>query len=574
MDRLNLIWIIVDSVRTYRTYADDRDRLDIMDEFALESVEFLNAYTSAPSSILSGAAMFTGMPCCFISRHFDAWQFDPNFIISLQNILASKGYENVCIHNSKEDREVMKDLIYPVSAKYFPKGISHGKWWTNRQVNEILENIVEAGLRLPGFFMLWYDCRQDPNVSKTVKAALEIFKKSGLYENSVIVMCSDHGYPDPRTGFNKAILRGTRHDMIVTDDNVRIPLFIRFPGCKSMKIQDTVGTIDLMPTILDLLNIESNDPRMKYVKGYNLVDLLHGKKAAWDDRIVRIDTRLRLAKGRITALRSNVYKYVYYYDECVEELYDLRDDPKEMHDILSGDLHNKENVKLKFRQHLQELQTELNEFHAKELKIAFEKNAGRIKENRIGSIIFLNSAPLIFLRILAKCLRKRFSGVSIDLLVPKRYRIEDDSEKVFDTIFRADVFKTKISKELLRKHNLGPYDISLIICENSSLSFEDPAFHEVGKIISKKVLLVDYNMKIYSRRINLVRRPVMRYKHNQVFYKQEPLLLVRDLLYFAKVAFAHLLKRNLVYTPDMEKVKKMRDRSLLAEIKKKKKRIG
>ena len=82
----NIIWIIVDSVRTYRTNADDRDRLDIMDKFAQESVEFTNAYTSAPSSILSGAAMFSGMPSCFISRHFNDWQFDPDVVISIQTV--------------------------------------------------------------------------------------------------------------------------------------------------------------------------------------------------------------------------------------------------------------------------------------------------------------------------------------------------------------------------------------------------------------------------------------------------------------------------------------------------------
>ena len=61
----NLIWIVVDGVRSYRTGIDDRDRIDIMDKFALESVEFTNAIASAPSTILSGAAMFTGMPSCF-----------------------------------------------------------------------------------------------------------------------------------------------------------------------------------------------------------------------------------------------------------------------------------------------------------------------------------------------------------------------------------------------------------------------------------------------------------------------------------------------------------------------------
>ena len=39
---------------------------------------------------------------------------------------------------------------------------------------------------------------------------------------------------------------------------------------------------------------------------------------------MRVDTRLSLATDRITALRSDSHKYVYYHDDEEETLYDLK----------------------------------------------------------------------------------------------------------------------------------------------------------------------------------------------------------------------------------------------------------
>ena len=61
MKPYNVVWTIVDSVRKYHS-DDDRSRLDIMDEFAREAVEFKNVVTSAPSTVMSISAMMTSLP--------------------------------------------------------------------------------------------------------------------------------------------------------------------------------------------------------------------------------------------------------------------------------------------------------------------------------------------------------------------------------------------------------------------------------------------------------------------------------------------------------------------------------
>lgn len=564
--RKNLIFIVVDSVRAYRTGADDRDRLDIMDEFALESVEFANAFASAPSSILSGAAMFTGMPSCFIARHFDQWQFDPEVVISLQDVLAENGYTNYAIHNSKEDREVMRDLIHPLSHRYFPKGISHGKWWTNRQVNLILENVLNLGVQEPAFFMLWYDCRRDPLVSDCVKQGLQLFKEHDLYDNSVIVMTSDHGYPDPRTGLTEAAMRNMRHDMVVTDDNIRVPLLIKYPGCQPRKVSDMVGLVDLFPTLLHLLDVECDDPRMKNVQGRNLYPLLEGRQAPWGNRIIRSDTRLTLAPGRVTSLRTDKYKYVFFCDEHAEALFDLEQDPWELHDLLDDPSPEVDALGARFREKLEQLQDELNRFHIDELRGAFERGVREIKDNRrIGRMLFLSIAPTVFMDLITKSFRQAFPGISIDLLVANSYLLTPEMEALFDRVIAVERADPETAKQALREQKLSRYDVALVITENSSIDFDDPVVYKTARVLGKRVMMVDYNMKFYRRFLSRWVWPLRKRMRNWEFYKQEPLLLFSDMMKLARRGFKYLILRKQVETPDMEKAKKMRDRALLAQ---------
>ena len=48
-----------------------------------------------------------------------------------------------------------------------------------------------------------------------------------------------------------------RHDLIMTDDNICVPLVLKYPGCRmGEKIDTTVGTIDIVPTVLNILEIQ------------------------------------------------------------------------------------------------------------------------------------------------------------------------------------------------------------------------------------------------------------------------------------------------------------------------------
>ena len=77
-------------------------------------------------------------------------------------------------------------------------------------------------------------------------------KREGLWDDSLIVVAADHGV---------AFVRGRRDRRRLDTENygeiAPIPLFIKAPGQKKGAVNDAyVETIDILPTIFDVLNLE------------------------------------------------------------------------------------------------------------------------------------------------------------------------------------------------------------------------------------------------------------------------------------------------------------------------------
>ena len=80
-------------------------------------------------------------------------------------------------------------------------------------------------------------------------------KKQGLWDDSLIVVAADHGVAFPHARERRRLTRKTAAEI------APIPLFIKAPGQTTPKTDDAwVETIDILPTIFDILNL---DPRVK-----------------------------------------------------------------------------------------------------------------------------------------------------------------------------------------------------------------------------------------------------------------------------------------------------------------------
>jgi Sulfatase len=80
-------------------------------------------------------------------------------------------------------------------------------------------------------------------------------KRTGLWDDSLIVVLADHGVAFPHSLQRRRLKRGTAAEI------APIPLFIKAPGQKMGKVDDAyVETIDILPTMFDLLNL---DPKVE-----------------------------------------------------------------------------------------------------------------------------------------------------------------------------------------------------------------------------------------------------------------------------------------------------------------------
>ena len=102
-------------------------------------------------------------------------------------------------------------------------------------------------------------------LDESVKRFFEELKQAGLYENSIIVMYGDHyGISE---NHNKAMAQYLNKEEITAIDSAllqSVPLYIHIPGSNEGKeVDETAGQIDIRPTILHLLGIDtSNDMQL------------------------------------------------------------------------------------------------------------------------------------------------------------------------------------------------------------------------------------------------------------------------------------------------------------------------
>lgn len=80
---------------------------------------------------------------------------------------------------------------------------------------------------------------------------LQFLKEQGLYENTVIILSSDHG--------DMMGSHGLMGKHVWYEEAIRIPFVVRFPGNQKRVCHTCIGSQDMMPTVLGLLDVKIPD---------------------------------------------------------------------------------------------------------------------------------------------------------------------------------------------------------------------------------------------------------------------------------------------------------------------------
>lgn len=164
-------------------------------------------------------------------------------------------------------------------------------------------------------------------------------------DNTLIVLTSDHGYFYGEHGLSV-------ERRLAYEESMRIPLLMRCPGVvpAGETREHMASTVDLAPTFLELA-------------GAPIPDGLHGEslKACLDDALASSRDEVlveyysdavfdRIQNMGYEAIRTAQWKYIRYVDlQGMDELYDLRNDPYEVNNLIDDPAMAEELASLKER---------------------------------------------------------------------------------------------------------------------------------------------------------------------------------------------------------------------------------
>ena len=163
------------------------------------------------------------------------------------------------------------------------------------------------------------------SVDRNVGRVLKYLEENGLMENTMIVYTSDQGFYMGEHGwFDKRFMY---------EESFRTPLLVRLPGGKKGDVDEMVQNIDYGPTILDLAGVEVPAD----MHGVSFLPLLKGEKVPdWRKSLYYhfYEYPAEHAVRRHYGVRTERYKLMHFYNDIdCWELYDLQEDPMEMHNI-------------------------------------------------------------------------------------------------------------------------------------------------------------------------------------------------------------------------------------------------
>ncbi len=150
-------------------------------------------------------------------------------------------------------------------------------------------------------------------------------KRNGLWDNTIIVLTSDHGYQ-----LGEHFMWGKVTLFEVCD---RVPLLIRVPGMTKpgSSSKGLAELIDLYPTLAELCSVTSPDD----LQGRSLVPMLRNPASRGKEVVYTVVRRgQKLGK----AIRTDRWRYAIW--PAGEELYDLRNDTAEHKNLATSEEHS------------------------------------------------------------------------------------------------------------------------------------------------------------------------------------------------------------------------------------------
>ena len=171
---------------------------------------------------------------------------------------------------------------------------------------------------------------------------VDYLKAKNIYENSIILFCSDNG-PELETPGSPGNFRGKKRSLY--EGGIRVPSLMCWPAklAKGSKLGVPCSTVDYMPTLLDIVNVSNNK------------ELVLDGESLWP-KLMKHETKrikpLVFCSGYQGAVIDMDYKL--YYTKGKYELYNIAKDPSEKNDISAAYPEKKERLEKYLKENVED----------------------------------------------------------------------------------------------------------------------------------------------------------------------------------------------------------------------------
>lgn len=215
----------------------------------------------------------------------------------------------------EKNKKQMKELGIDPEPKYVPEGNGATRITQN---DPTYAGLVES---------------VDENIGKIIKT----LKDQGLYDNTLIVLTSDHGGLSTR-GNNNRLIPTTNAPLRagkgwIYEGGIKVPLLYHIPGVNPRaESQSIVLGMDIFPTITDLVL----DKKVEGIDGKSYKEVIYGKDN-WKNRTVFWNSYKarpnQTGDDKTSVIRVGDYKLLQFVDTGKVELYNVVQDISEKNDL-------------------------------------------------------------------------------------------------------------------------------------------------------------------------------------------------------------------------------------------------
>ncbi len=334
--RLNIIYVFVDALRAdhLSAYGYKRKTSPNLDKLATRSSLFQNAFTPAPNTFEALPKFTQGT---YWDAHIEGWP----------EVMARNGYTALLFPRR------ISTLRRHVKGMKVVESTKSGTF--EETIDSAITLLVTSPPDRPFCAYLYstdthrpYRPHEGFNYGTSITdlydgeisyldfhlgRLFDSLEKTGRLDDTMIVIMADHGESLGERGVYK-------HSSQLYNEQARVPMIIHMPGLPARVIEDYVSTIDLGPTILSAVGLDFPNE----CAGVSLAPLMRGQPFTHPpvygeqttqevSPFIRPEQQVDPELKKYMVITQDGFKLIYNRDYYCFELFDLKNDPSESHNL-------------------------------------------------------------------------------------------------------------------------------------------------------------------------------------------------------------------------------------------------